>query len=393
MSQFFISTPIGAEANCLQEMKFFWPLLLGKDARPHVEPFPEVQVHEGGLEFTADVFIALQFNFFLKTANRLLMRLDSFRVRDLPKFYNRLQGLPWKDYLQSGDVEWEISAQKSRLNNEKRLLESAEAALAKIFPQKLRGGFQQKIFIRMFDDLCTISLDSSGEHLHKRGWGVLKGEAPLRETLASFLLNQLKGDAGLEQIQKVHLLDPMTGSGTFLTEARATYFGNFQRAYSFQAWPKGPKLFKMPAFAANYKFSVPETFASFNGIEISEKMTKAAEENWKSLEAILSQTSKGQFKAAPVRWHQADALESPVQMPQPVWMILNPPYGERIASDTFTTGELLEKLCLNYGPSRLGVLLPEKEALKQAPLGYRQIKQIKVNNGGIRCLFRILEKS
>jgi putative N6-adenine-specific DNA methylase len=133
MNKFFVSTPLGFENTALTEMKEVWPYLLGKDAKTHALPFPEIEVHQGGLEFETDLFAALQLNFFLKTANRVLLRMTSFRTKDLPKFYQKFKSLPWKEYLPHGHVEWEVAAQKSRLNNEKRLQESAEKALSELF--------------------------------------------------------------------------------------------------------------------------------------------------------------------------------------------------------------------------------------------------------------------
>ena len=74
MSRFFISTPLDIEQVTLQEMQEVWPYLLGKDAQVHSLPFPEVQIHSGGLEFEADLITGIQLNFFLKTANRVLLR-------------------------------------------------------------------------------------------------------------------------------------------------------------------------------------------------------------------------------------------------------------------------------------------------------------------------------
>jgi len=133
VNKFFVSTPLGFEQTALSEMKEVWPYLLGKDSKPHSFPLPEIEVLQGGLEFETDLVLALQLNYFLKTANRVLMRMTSFRVKDLPKFYQKFKSLPWLEYLHSADVEWEVAAQKSRLNNEKRLQESAEKALQEIF--------------------------------------------------------------------------------------------------------------------------------------------------------------------------------------------------------------------------------------------------------------------
>lgn len=399
MNRFFVSTPLGFEERTLLEMKEIWPYLLGKDAKTHVLPFPEVQVVQGGLEFETDIFAALQLNFFLKTANRLLLRMASFKARDLPKFYQKFKSLPWREYLPHSCVEWEVAAQKSRLNNEKRLQESAEKALQEIFASAASGltsGGEPcaSIYIRMDDDTCTISLDSTGEHLHKRGWSILKGEAPLRETIASFLLQDLIGDATPAEISQVTLLDPMMGSGTFLSEARALWSGHFARPYAFQKWKKTPKLFQSPSFAFNYEIPSASLFKKFVGFDINEEMIPVATKNFAEVERQIHQVQKASFQKAHIEFSQQDALQAVYKSEGPLWMILNPPYGERL--ETNIKGGLkglAQTLCRQYKPEKLGILYPEKERIQTPPEAYKILKEIKINNGGIRCLFTILVKT
>ncbi|KHD88215.1 MAG: hypothetical protein OM95_10355 [Bdellovibrio sp. ArHS] len=382
------------EERTLAEMKEIWPYLLGKDAKTHALPFPEVDVVQGGLEFDTDLFAGLQLNFFLKTANRVLLRMASFKARDLPKFYQKMKALPWREYLASANVEWEVAAQKSRLNNEKRLQDSAESALQELFKGMPAGELCGSIYIRMDDDLCTISLDSTGEHLHKRGWSVLKGEAPLRETIAAFLLKEMMSDLTPAELSQVTLLDPMMGSGTLLSEARALGSGQFARPFAFQKWKKAPKLFLSPSFALNYEIPAAYGFKKFVGFDIKEEMIPAAEKNFAEVERQLQSVQKGQFKAVPAEFRAQDALEGSYAGAEgPLWLVSNPPYGERLP--TAIKGGLkglCEVLCRQYSPQRLGILYPEKERVQSPPAGYKVSKELKINNGGLRCLFTILTR-
>lgn len=374
-------------------MRAVWPLLLGKDAKPHDLPFPEVQVFEGGFEFEAELHTGVQLNFFLKTANRVLLRMASFKAKDLPKFYQKFKSLPWIDFLPDGHVEWEVAAQKSRLNNEKRLQESAEQALSEIFKGQRGAQSCGTIYVRMDDDLCTISLDSTGEHLHKRGWSILKGEAPLRETLAAIMLKDLMDGATAADLAQVTLLDPMMGSGTFLTEARALWFGQFARPYAFQKWKRAPKLFLSPSFALNYKALPTMSFAALVGNDLNPDMVTVAEKNFSEVERQIQTVQRAAFVKTPHSFTQGDGLASKVPQAERLWMVVNPPYGERLA----TAGEggpvkLAQGLCRHYSPERLGILYPEKERVMKAPPGYKVLKEVKINNGGIRCLFTLLTR-
>ena len=393
MNKFFVATPLDFEKRALAEMKEIWPYLLGKDAKPHTLPFPEVAVLEGGLEFEAELFTGLQLNFFLKTANRVLLRMTSFKAKDLPKFYQKFKSLPWLDFLPHANVTWEVAAQKSRLNNEKRLQESAEAALTEIFKGQKGPESCASIYIRMDDDLCTISLDSTGEHLHKRGWSVLKGEAPLRETIAAFLLEEMIGNTTPAELAGIALLDPMMGSGTFLAEARALWAGQFARDYAFKKWKRAPKLFASASFALNYTLPVRVPFKSYIGYDIDADMIPAAEKNFAEVERQLKVVQRAGFAPAPHRFIHGDALKLETSEDGPVWLVVNPPYGERLpVAEQGGLKALVRELCLRHKPQKLGVLYPEKERLSVVPAGYKLLKEVRVNNGGLRCLFTILTR-
>lgn len=396
MNKFFVSTPLGFEENALQDMKEVWPYLLGKDSQPHTLPFPEVEVLQGGFEFETDLFAGLQLNFFLKTANRVLLRMASFKARDLPKFYQKFKALPWREYLHHSHVEWEVAAQKSRLNNEKRLQESAAAALTEIFASVPRGPETcGAIYIRMDNDQCTVSLDTTGEHLHKRGWSVLKGEAPLRETIAAFMLRELVGETSPAELKGITLLDPMAGSGTLLSEARTLWGGQFRRSFGFQKWKKAPKLFLSSSFSLNYRLPPSPVFGRFRGFDINEDIIPVAQQNFAEAEAQWNQSRRAEGGTADFQMFLHDALEaspSSWEVPSPLWIVSNPPYGERLAEAGGLDGlfGIVESFCVLYKPARLGLLFPEREPLLVFPEGYHKVKELKVNNGGLRCLFTVL---
>ncbi|MGZ3773103.1 MAG: THUMP domain-containing class I SAM-dependent RNA methyltransferase [Pseudobdellovibrionaceae bacterium] len=397
MNQFFISTPLGFEERALTEVREIWPYLLGKDAKTHTLPLPEIKILQGGLEFETDVFAALQLNFFLKTANRILMRMASFKTRDLPKFYQKFKSLPWKEYLPSNHVHWEVAAQKSRLNNEKRLQESAQKALEEIFNSKALAENSEdiicgSIYIRMEEDVCTISLDTTGEHLHKRGWSILKGEAPVRETIAAFLLHEIIDEASPAEISRTTLLDPMMGSGTFLTEARTIWSGQFLRPFAFQKWKRTPKIFLSPSFMFNYENPTETVFNKFVGFDINNDMISVASQNFANVEKQLQEIHRSFFKKSNFEVFQKDALKEEYSSNGSLWIILNPPYGERLPSNIKDGLNGLAKiLCQQYKPQKIGILYPEKEKIRSVPEGYQIQKELKVNNGGIRCLFTVLK--
>lgn len=391
MNRFFISTPLGFEQTTLEEVQKFWPILLGRNAQPHSEPMPAMTLCSGGIELEADLFLVLQLNFFLKTANRILLRLSEFRVRDFPKFYQKINTLPWAEYFAHANVKIEVAAQKSRLNNEKRLLEIAM--------QSLKEGLKKSedepcgsIYIRLFDDVCTLSVDTTGEHLHKRGWSVLKGEAPLRETIASFMLLRMLKVGRPSRPGSLTLIDPMMGAGTLLTEAMSLEFGQFSRPFAFQNWVKVPKFFISPSFLFNYK-SVPNPhFQNFIGFDISERMVLTAQKNFDALERQKQLQQKKLFKSLTAEFRHANSLELPSQTRIANWLVVNPPYGERLEKgEKMGLSALAKEYCRIFSPEKISIIFPENEKIQSPPKGYSVIDEAKINNGGIRCRLTILE--
>jgi Predicted N6-adenine-specific DNA methylase len=393
MKKFFVSTPLGFEHRALSEMRAIWPYLLGKDAQSLKDSFPSIEMTEGGFEFEADFFVGPQLNFFLKSANRVLLRLDSFRCRDFPKLFTRTRDLPWSEFITDSNVEWVVAAQGSRLNNEKRLQDCMQDAIKETMGAPKSQEPQATVYVRMFDDQLTISLDTTGEHLHKRGWSVLKGEAPLRETIASYMIEEMIGDAAPETLSQISLKDPFVGSGTLLTEARALYTGAFARPYAFQKWKRAPKLFLSPSFALNYKLPVIAGFKEYLGSDIDAEMILVAEKNFAEVEKQMQAVQKKNFTSAKVTFEQQDALaEGTIEHSHPLWLVCNPPYGERLPlAASGGLAAVVKRLCERYKPQKLGILYPQKDGLKTAPNGYKVVREVSISNGGLHTSFTVIE--
>ena len=153
-------------------------------------------------------------NLVLRGAGRVLVRIGSFRAMHLAQLDKRARKFPWGDFLRPDiPVRVEASCHASRIYHDKAAAQRVERALVERFGVKLDAKVGLRVMVRIEDDLCTISLDSSGEPLHRRGHKEAVGKAPMRETLAALFLRQCGFD-GAEP-----LVDPMCGSGTFVLEA------------------------------------------------------------------------------------------------------------------------------------------------------------------------------
>lgn len=192
----------------------------------------------GGVEFNGSLRELYLANLWLRSASRVVVRLGSLRSRDFPDFYRKLVRLPWGRFLRADTaVQVRASSHASRLIHSGRIAETVEAAINRALGREASpaDGPEQLVLARFEEDLCQISIDSSGELLHRRGYREETAQAPLRETLAAAILLQLGWD-GSEP-----LVDPMCGSGTFVIEA-ALLARNLPpgrgRKFAFMNWPR-----------------------------------------------------------------------------------------------------------------------------------------------------------
>jgi putative N6-adenine-specific DNA methylase len=385
---FYVSCNPGFEDSTAEEIRECWPWLIGLNGLANTSAYPEIVPDRGGLLVDAPLELGLQFNFFLKTAHRVLWRVGEFKSRDFPKLFEKIKQIPWDRYLESANVEWVVSASKSRLNHDKRIEDTCREAFQKAFAGKgAAGPVAQQIFVRIHDDHCTVSLDSSGEHLHKRGWGTRKGEAPLRETLAAFILRQMTAQASSAELQNITLVDPMCGSGTLLLEALSLWRPVFDRDFAFFQWKHTPKIFKTDLWKKNYKLLSAEVpFKAYRGYDLEEKVLKAAQENLQDL-----QTQTG-LQAGDIEFKKENLFEGVCSLPAPVWCVCNPPYGERLrvqGQREFSYDDLLARMAQKFSAEKIGLLLPNKGIVKniKPPTGYEKILEVPFSNGGLDVLF------
>lgn len=96
--KFFIACALGVEEELHRELQEVWPYLRQADGQLQIQNLPECEVFQGGLEFETPLDLGLQLNFFLKLANRILLRVDQFRVVDFPKLFHRSMQIEWQRY-------------------------------------------------------------------------------------------------------------------------------------------------------------------------------------------------------------------------------------------------------------------------------------------------------
>ncbi len=335
---------------------------------------------EGGVEFDATNKKFYRACYESRLANRILIRIDEFRSRDFPELYNKTRRYQWERLLgASNSVHVKGVAHNTRLNHTDRIRQSVGAAIREHFSEDLGVAAPeivddaegaQYVLARLVGDRCELSLDASGQLMHRRGWREHSVAAPIRETTASAVLREM------EWTGDVPLLDPMCGSGTFpITAARIASKrppGEY-RPFAFHRWDNfRPELWQEVVDEAAARLDEPEEPIAF-GSDISEKAVEAASEN-SALADVAAATAFAHSDVADI--------EPPVDTPGLV--VCNPPYGRRLEDGE--RGEeawrqLLDTFASRFEGWTLAVLLPGEITPGHDALTFK--KRLRFRNGGI----------
>lgn len=392
---FFISCPLSFEEHLAKEIQECSPYLLDESGRTGSESFLQPVAVAGGVELETTLIQGLQLNFFLKIANRILLRLGHFKAYEFSVLESKFLQLKKIDLIKDYNVSFQVSAEKSKLNNESRIKDCLEKLMPRLQKKKsMVNAPKLTVYVRVVEDHFTISIDTTGEHLHKRGLTPFKGEAPLRETTAALLLKLMMADETPATLNEVTIFDPMMGAGTFLTEAMTLWWPSFSRAYDFQMWKWVPSVLSLPLLSKNYQLLPAAPFGGYKGSDLSEKAIKNATSNFEHLKEHLARQLK--LPGIPsVQVFQSNVLSLRPTEASPkgkVWIIVNPPYGERLEdSEGVLTEKLIPHLIEQWSPQKIGLLLPQK-SLNIVQKGTSLKPQSwRINNGGLETQFLLYD--
>ncbi len=306
--------------------------------------FQSVQMEVGGVSFRGD---PLRANRSLACATRILYRVGRFPA---PSFQAFEKGFRRLDLSPFGGITPQASTRKSKLYH--------TGAIEERVTQWCTPG-PTPLLIRMNKDKCTVSIDTSGERLHRRGWRLENGPAPMRETLAACLLRRSGWTPGEA------LYDPMCGSGTFLIEAAIQAAGRLPgegREFACESWWTHRADPIIPAAV--------ETIIS--GSDQSAASISAAQAN-----------AKRAGVECPMQVNEASLVQP---MAEQGLLIANPPYGKR-ARDVGAYDALGQLLSGAFKHWRAAVVISSPAALKALRAVPDEI--IDFNNGGIRLKFGV----
>jgi putative N6-adenine-specific DNA methylase len=281
---------------------------------------------EGGLEVEADDRGLCRLSLRLRAATRILARVARLRAASFAELHRRAARLPWEDYLRPGaPVVIRATAKRSRLYHTGGIIERVVKGIGERLgeaPALLReteaaeNDAATRLVVRLYRDRCTISVDASGDALHRRGYRLATAKAPLRENLAAGLLLA----SGLREGDGRAIVDPMCGAGTIAIEGALLAAGappSRDRPLACAAWP----CFAGDALARERE-ALPVARAPAAPIVASDRDPGA-----------IAATRANAERAGALDWIRLETADFAETAPPAArgLVITNPPYGVRIA--------------------------------------------------------------
>jgi putative N6-adenine-specific DNA methylase len=350
---FFVATAPGLEQLCLEELKILLP-----QSQCIVEK-------RGGIEFVGKLADCHLANMGLRTASRILMRIGEFKATNFRQLEKKLAEFPWELYITSSPPpKINVSTKKCRLYHTEGIANRFKSALTARLAQTLfmenkdvSWRSPQQIFVRGAGDRFSISMDSSGDLLYKRGVKQHGGRAPLRETTAAAIL-KLSGYTGREI-----LLDPMCGAGTFSMEAgmvRRNIPPGWYRDFAFMGWPSFKERqwaylrgVLKKAISDNHLQTI---YASDNDPEVCHRLGKTLRQH--NLVDTIGLSCRDFFQIDPPRLDSTPGI-----------VIINPPFGLRLSSRQKSLdlhNRILFTLGSKYKGWKVALLSPHKKSAQPA---------------------------
>lgn len=343
----------------------------------------DIQIGRRMVSFSGDKEMMYKANFCLRTAIRILKPIKHFTAQDADEVYEQIKAIHWEDYL-SVDNSFAIDAVvfSEEFRHSKFVSYRIKDAIVDYFREKTGKRPNVRINkpdvllnIHIAENNCTLSLDSSGESLHRRGYRQEAVEAPLNEVLAAGMI-LMTGWHG-----ECDLIDPMCGSGTIPIEAaliaRNIAPGVFRKEFAFEKWPD----FDRDLFDEIYNDDSQEREFTHKiyGYDNNPKANTIAMHNIKAA---------GVSKDVVLKLQPFQQFEQPKEKSI---IITNPPYGERISSnDLLGLYEMIgERLKHAFTGNTAWILSYRDECFDK--IGLKATKRIPLLNGALDCEFRQYE--
>jgi len=345
----------------------------------------EVQLERRAVSFRGDKALLYRANFCLRTALRVLVPIATFKAKDTDALYEQLKKLSWGDYM-NADSTFAIDATvySENFRNSRFVTYRVKDAIADYWIERAHKrpnvdveNPDLRLNVHIAKEQVTLSLDSSGDSLHKRGYRVATTEAPISEVLAAGML-LLAGWKGQSDFY-----DPMCGSGTLLIEAaliaRNIAPGVFRKEFGFERWPDFDAelwndIYNDDSAERDFEHKIYGSDASFYALQQAMKNVKAA--------GVQKDVELKQVRVEELKDLHTDGA----------MVMLNPPYGERLASNKDMEelyGKIGTALKHQFTGSTAWIISSNAAAMKC--IGLKPTQKLHLLNGELDCQFNQYE--
>ena len=354
----------------------------------HGEGLTQTRLGEAQVKLTTDLEGMYKACLWSRVATRVMLPIASFKMESADDLYDGVKAIQWSDHMKATNtMAIDCHGTNHHIRNTQFGAVRAKDAIADYFvaltgerPNVEKEQPEVRIALRIKREVVTVSIDLSGESMHRRGYRQHGGMAPLKENLAAGLLLRAGWgtDCGLTQ-----LIDPMCGSGTFLVEAALMSLdiapGLRRQYWGFKGWKQHDHRMwqQLMDFAKNRKKDPAALGIRFQGTDREQKAIAAARENIKraGLTGVID------VSMTPFQEHEFDILPD-----APGLVITNPPYGERIGDEMALIAlyrQLGEWVVSHVRGWQFMMLTSNDHLARQIPV--RPEKSTRVINGGIEC--------
>ena len=344
-----------------------------------------VQLERRAVSFTGDKRLLYRANLCLRTASRVLVPITTFKAGDADAVYEQVKQIDWAQYmtLQTG-FQIDATVYSDTFRHSRYVTYRVKDAIVDWWNEKEGKRPNVKLSnpdlslnVHIANETATLSLDSSGESLHKRGYRVANTEAPINEALAAGML-LMAGWKG-----ETDFYDLMCGSGTLLIEAALIAQniapGIFRKGFAFEKWADFDKelfedIYNDDSAERPFTHHIYGSDASFYAVQQALKNVKSA----------------GQQRTIEVRQIRLQEIKRDNQTP--ALIMVNPPYGERLAQDKDVMrlyADMGTAFKHQFTGSTAWVISSNEDALKC--IGLKPSKRIKLLNGELECWFNQYE--
>lgn len=342
-----------------------------------------VEIQRRAVRCTANKALLYKANLWLRTAIRILIPIATFKASNYDMVYQEIKAIDWSRYMTIDNTfAVESTVYSDDFRHSHFVTYRVKDAIVDFFKEKYQqrpnvdaGNPDMLINIHIAQQTCTVSLDSSGESLHKRGYRAEQTEAPLSEVLAAGMI-LLSGWHG-----ECDFIDPMCGSGTLLIEAALIALnippGIFRSQFQFERWHDFDEelfndIYNDESQSTPFEHRILGGDQSLRAIQIANTNIKSA----------------GLSKYIQVETKQMEAWKSP---DAPAMILFNPPYGERLLTENLLDlyAMMGKTLKHTFAGNTAWVISSNMECLDH--IGLKPAKRIHLMNGAIPCEFRKYE--